>query len=708
MSVGPASTVAAAPLATRRRAARALAPGLAALGCLGTIGLHMLIVAQGPTWRSPLLAGEWLFNLLLAGTIMLYALALGRRVLGPLAHLSEDALADGLACLGLGFGLLSAAILAAGLLHLYHGPLFLLAGAALTLLLRRDLRAILAGAAAAVFAWRRAGCPTAPYRGQRLALIVLGLVLVHVLARSMLPQADWDAVVYHLASVKLYLAQHAVVPLPDMPLANAPAAEEMLYLLGLAAGTDGLGKVLSLVFGLLLALAAFSLARRLSTPAAAWYAILLLLATTWIVQVLPQTFTDFAAGFLLVAAVNDVAAAGDLPAGRDHGAGKGRHGRGAWDLSHAGLDSRATGLALRAGALAGCGAACKLSTLPALPAICGALALAAWLRPGSAGGRGARAVVLAGLAGTAALVPLAPWLVKNAVWFGRPFYPFGLAATNPTTGDGQFVLASSVSLTAHARWLVESLGDFMLRDIGLLSPAILAGLLLWRRPGQRATLLCLAVLLALWFVFVPYFAPPRYYIGLAGVAQATSLAGAATMGARWPQQAGPRRLLHLTLAGYLLWQCLNLFVAEWTLLGDSRLGQVVAGTISREQYLAAAMRPYSAERWASQHLPSGASVAIVNVITGYYLDHHPYLNDWYGSRLARLRDPHTRPAELALWCHADVRYAIVDRGDGRPEIGAGDHPQPLTSFTWTHTPGLTPRLLFSAHGVDVLAVRPCL
>jgi hypothetical protein len=61
---------------------------------------------------------------------------------------------------------------------------------------------------------------------------------------------------------------------------------------------------------------------------------------------------------------------------------------------------------------------------------------------------------------------------------------------------------------------------------------------------------------------------------------------------------------------------------------------------------------------------------------------------------------------IASWCRAGVHYVIFDRGDDRSDDAAAAV-KPAASFRWLKQPGLNPKLLFSAHGVDVLAVHPC-
>jgi hypothetical protein len=314
--------------------------------------------------------------------------------------------------------------------------------------------------------------------------------------------------------------------------------------------------------------------------------------------------------------------------------------------------------------------------------------------------------------GVLSFVPLAPWLIKNIVFFGAPLYPYyGVSSSNPTTADRLFVQSSPVSAGAHARWILTSLLDFIVNDVSVLAVVLVLAVVVLRRPAQRAALLSAAALLAFWFLYVPYFAPPRYYLGPAAILQALTVAAVYAVAAvyeLWHMLRLPPRTLQVLLLLFLLLRAVYVAVAEYGLLSTPWMGQIGTGQMSRYDYLSRQVRGYQAEMWVDDHTPRNAEIAVVNVITGYYLD-RPYLNDWYGSRFAQLTAGWSQQrAELALWCRDDVSYAVFDRGDGRPEQeGSNNGSRLLASFGWTHAPGLQVRSLYSARGVDVLGLDPC-
>jgi hypothetical protein len=657
-----------------RRRERPVSWAIIALGAV-LVGVHLLTLHQGSAWASPLLLGDWLFTVAFAAAVLLYATALGRVVARPLLGPDQDWMED-LTALGLGLGMLFTGVLCLGFLRLYYGPVFLLLWLALTVILRRELGRLAAHLARAPVRWVRAGMPTAPSLWQRVVLLLVFVSLLHLPLRTMLPVSDWDAVAYHLTAPKLYLGLHRFVGLPELPLANAPSGLEMIYLLGLAAGTDGLGKVLMLSFTVMLSLVIYALARRLCHAGAGWIAALSLLGSLWLVAVMPLTLTDGAGAFLLALGVYEACRWAEEQAHRDGAAQR------PWRL--AAHDRRLARSAL----LVGLAVCCKLTNIPGIPALVAAVGLVGLAAPGATP---LMRLILAArstiIAGCLALAPLLPWLLKNLYFFGNPLYPSQVAVSNPS--HGVEVASGPVSTSNHLQWLLSSLGDFLCNHVSYLCVALLAAPLVLRGAAGRTALVFLASGLVLWLLFVPYFEPPRYYLGLAAIAQA---AAAATAYRLWETLRQRAAILDLAISLYLCLRSIPVLIVGLHLLTDPGLLQAAQGGISRAAWLGEHVRPYRAEQWASSHAAPGARVVLVNVLPGYYMD-RPYQGD--------------RRAEFALWCRQGVRYAVFDRGDGSPDAHIGAVIRPLIAFAWARAPGLAPRVLYSANSVDALAVDPC-
>jgi hypothetical protein len=208
------------------------------------------------------------------------------------------------------------------------------------------------------------------------------LVLVNALA----PEVSPDGSAYHLEVVSLYLRRHAVVFVPTNMYAAMPAGLEMLFLPAFAVGRHSAAALVHATFLLALPWLVLAHARRLGAPAAGVAAALLFMAT-------PVVAIDGASAY------NDVALASAA--------------FGAYHLLARWRDQRAPGWLILAGLLAGFCIAVKYTGAFVLPAAC-AFVL-------SASRRRARDLTL--VLGPA-LVVVAPWLVKNAVWTGNPLAPF--------------------------------------------------------------------------------------------------------------------------------------------------------------------------------------------------------------------------------------------------------------------------------------------
>jgi len=347
--------------------------------------------------------------------------------------------------------------------------------------------------------------------------------------------------------------------------------------------------------------------------------------------------------------------------------------------------------------------AVKMTNLPAIPALVGAVGVLCLLAPGaSARLRLGEAIVTGLVAGSAAMAAVGIWLLKSWYFFGRPLYPNSLQVSNPSQGVS--IAAAPVPIGSHLRWMAETLGNFLVHQVGLLALAVVLAPLLWRRPGPRALAIFLAAAMALWLLYVPAFDPPRYYLALAALCLALAVTSIYQLGA-W---LGIRSEgLDWLLSTAVVLQALPVLTVGLSELHDPGLLQVARGGISRYAWLGAHVRPYLSEEWANQHATSGGTIALVNVLPGYYMN-RPYLTDWYAERFARLESgPAGRKAEFTLWCRVHVRYAVFDRGDGVPDFYINNVLHSLNSFAWIRAPGLAVHVPYSAHGVDVLTVSPC-
>jgi 4-amino-4-deoxy-L-arabinose transferase-like glycosyltransferase len=82
---------------------------------------------------------------------------------------------------------------------------------------------------------------------------------------------------YHLQGPRLFLEAGRIILLPENWQSNGPFTVEMLYLLGLAFGSDVFSQLIHLVYTICLLLATFSFARRFMGVREAWIAFAILL-----------------------------------------------------------------------------------------------------------------------------------------------------------------------------------------------------------------------------------------------------------------------------------------------------------------------------------------------------------------------------------------------------------------------------------------------
>jgi len=90
---------------------------------------------------------------------------------------------------------------------------------------------------------------------------------------------EWDALAYHLADPKVFLAQHRITSLPTEHHSNFPFLMEMLYCVALLYDNFPLANLLHLTMGGLTLVAILGFCRRVLPGQVGWIAVLLLITT---------------------------------------------------------------------------------------------------------------------------------------------------------------------------------------------------------------------------------------------------------------------------------------------------------------------------------------------------------------------------------------------------------------------------------------------
>lgn len=251
-------------------------------------------------------------------------------------------------------------------------------------------------------------------RSSRLMALFVGVTVGLVFLSALAPPTAWDALVYHLTGPKLYLAARHLVHDVDIPHLGFPQGAEMLFTWGMLLTGPELAQLFHTTFAILTLILLGSISESFA-PGRGWLAVSLLAAVPSAMTVAGWAYVEWMTMFaglasltLLVGATHGTGepapiSSADTQTSRPFGGSDNK------DFSRSGI---------WAWSLAGFFAAQALSTkYTALGMVVGLMVFAAWrLRP-------RRAVVI--FAGTTALFTF-PFLLKNWVLTGNPFYPFFL------------------------------------------------------------------------------------------------------------------------------------------------------------------------------------------------------------------------------------------------------------------------------------------
>ncbi|MHB8769846.1 MAG: ArnT family glycosyltransferase [Syntrophales bacterium] len=236
--------------------------------------------------------------------------------------------------------------------------------------------------------------PALRSRWDRAATPFLGILLVIGLLQTFTPEIGKDALIYHLAVPKLYLANQGLYLIPGNVFASYPLLGEMHYLLALFLQDDILARAMHYaVLGLILlgiGLCSRYLMREHAFPAVS---MLVFVSIPSVFLVSSMAYNDLFVTLFTLAALYAFLC---------------------W------YERGSTGWILLCGIFSGAAAACKYTALLIAPLGClGILWLMARRRagPGAALGRCTLYLSAAFLCGS-------PFYLKNWVLTGNPFYPF--------------------------------------------------------------------------------------------------------------------------------------------------------------------------------------------------------------------------------------------------------------------------------------------
>jgi 4-amino-4-deoxy-L-arabinose transferase-like glycosyltransferase len=313
----------------------------------------------------------------------------------------------------LGTGGLGLSILALGLLGLLApvpiGLLILL----LLIVLRAELKRFVEVV--------RTGLIAATSSRERTILSGLYLLIVLVLiVRASTPPWAVDELIYHLPATKLFVEQGRIYPLYHQPLGNMPFLIHMIYAVCLLAHSDIAARLFSLLLTLVTSIALYGFCRRFLTRNVGLVAMFGFLSACMVVEVGISTRIDVSlAGMLFVATYAMILY----------------------------LDTRELKWLVASAILSGFSLGIKLNAVLWLSCL-GAMFLfesIVRLRVGTA-----RLVKTALLYSIITLAVSSPWLIKDAIWFHNPVYPFMTGeVADLNNGPRYFDRDDDVKLDAH-------------------------------------------------------------------------------------------------------------------------------------------------------------------------------------------------------------------------------------------------------------------
>lgn len=254
-------------------------------------------------------------------------------------------------------------------------------------------------------------------------IVVVTPFLLAMALGSMLPSTDFDVKEYHLGGPKEFFQNGRISFLPHNVYTSFPFLTEMLSLSAMVIRDDWYrgamaGKLILMAFAPLSALAVFALARRLVSPSAGWWAVLIHLSTPWIYRISIIAYTEGGLAFYLIAALLAVVALRD-------------------SLRDEGARSKLGGAAV-VGLLSGSAAACKYPGLVMVTIPIATMAI--WFGFRSQHLASNCRVRNAILVAVGVLAAFGPWMVKNLIETRNPVYPlcysiFGGADWNPELNE---------------------------------------------------------------------------------------------------------------------------------------------------------------------------------------------------------------------------------------------------------------------------------
>ncbi len=448
-------------------------------------------------------------------------------------------------------------------------------------------------------------------RSSRLMVVACGVFVALVLIVNLVPPVARDELTHHLALPELFISTGRAVVLPFAEQSYFPMQLTMLYTPFLAQGWESLPKDLHLLFGVgTVSVLFLYLSSYLAASVAAFIALLLLTTPTF-ANLASSAYVDL--GLLFFTTVSLIALL-------------------RWS------ETESTGLLALAGFTAGCAGSVKYNGYLTVPLVLiGVITLAP---------RKDAATVLrnAMVFGFAAALPLVPWMLRNYVETGNPFFPlmrssFGGPPRPDTPGvdiftKRRFLYNESwleVMTTPFRAFVTGRYGDPARFD-GSFNPLLLFGFLgvfLGRRDDKTRFLWLFSLGILILVFFLTTF---RARYAIAAIAALPILT--AELLDKWRVDLPRSRTLLVALGAVALAFNLAHFVDYWDKMSPL---SYLSGNESRDSYITRFVPEYPLSEYANANLASDSKVYLAFLGQRGYYWRRPYTYDYYYSGTS-LRD----------------------------------------------------------------------
>jgi 4-amino-4-deoxy-L-arabinose transferase-like glycosyltransferase len=561
---------------------------------LGSALFALFFLASGSWyesfWKQP--ATFPVYSLGLTGTIVLASHGLGK-VLFKLFPVSFSSLPESLAMTsGVGVGVLGYLVLLAGALNLLYPQVFWgLLPFLVFFSLRRPARV-------------GRGEERPPLEaGEKALLLGLGFLAFIHFTLSLGPPLARDVLTQHLALPKLYVQHHRVFNLPFAEASFNPMQVDMLYTLALLLKCEPGASLIHSLFSYLTAALIYSFLRPRASRRVGLLGSLLYLSVPLVMNLSSKPYVDLALAFFSWASLYGLMQKG------------GEEGK--WLILSA--------------IMAGFGAATKYNGFLVL------LLLLPWVlrcsKEGSLSG-----IQRAGRFFTISLAVASPWLVRNILLTGNPFFPF------LSTWLGNMPVISQEIYEPLARRTLlygEGLLDFLTIPIriffqgkddipryfdGELNPVFLFFFPFVLGVHKERWVGGLLIFVSLYFLFTLLLTDMRARYILPTL---PPLAVLAALGIKKAGQGSGKWLAGSVLVGCLFWNASYLYGH----IQKAELGLYLLGKESREAYLSRKLGDFDLWHFANRHLPADAKVMMYFLGNrGYYSDREYIYEDYYSGR----------------------------------------------------------------------------